>query len=129
MSVTYSTIKSLSQPEAMATFLGEQVLGPVLPSVQVRKVRTKQGRRFEAPRVLWNVYEAELELPGGIEVRPLLWTKVFFDDGECKQYAARIRPLLQGRAGNPLDPEGWARFYPERNLFLFFYPADPVFPA
>ena len=75
MSVTYSTIKSLSQPEAMAAFLGEQVLGPVLPSVQVRKVRTRQGRRFEAPRVLWNVYEAELEMPGGIEARPLFWTR------------------------------------------------------
>jgi len=129
MSVSYSAIKAFSEPAAMAAFLDSQVIGPVLSSVRVARVRTRPGRRFEAPRVLWNVYEAELELPGGIEVRPLLWTKAFFDDGDCKEYAARIRPLLQGRAGNPLDPEGWARFYPERNLFLFFYPADPVFPA
>jgi len=74
MSVSYSTIKAVSEPEAMASLLTEQVFGPVIPSVQVRKVRTKQGRRFEAPRVIWNVYEAELELPGGVEARPLFWT-------------------------------------------------------
>jgi hypothetical protein len=56
MSVSYSTIKAVSEPEAMTTFLAEQVFAPVLPSVQVKKVRTKQGRRFEAPKVLWNVY-------------------------------------------------------------------------
>src|SRR5438309_9685117 len=128
MSATYSSIKAMSEPDVMATFLADEVINPVLPAVAVKKVRATSGRRFEAPRVLWNVYEAELELPGGIEVRPLLWTKAFFDDGECREYAARIPPLLQARTGNPLDPEGWARVYPERNLFLFFYPADPVFP-
>src|SRR5213082_4127660 len=105
MSATYSEIKALSEPEVMTDFLASEVISPALPAVRVKKVRAVSGRRFEAPRVLWNVYEAELELPGGIEVRPLLWTKAFFDDGDCKEYAARIRPLLQGRAGNPLDPE------------------------
>ena len=128
MSVTYSTIKSLSQPEAMAAFLGEQVLGPVLPSVQVRKVRTRQGRRFEAPRVLWNVYEAELEMPGGIEARQLFWTKAYFDDKDCEDYRHRINHLLTSQNGNPLDPNGYARYFEDLNLFLFFFPADPIFP-
>src|SRR5437588_5897209 len=128
MSVTYSTIKSLSQPEAMAAFLGEQVLGPVLPSVQVRKVRTRQGRRFEAPRVLWNVYEAELEMPGGIEARPLYWTKAYFDDKDCEDYRHRINRLLTSQNGNPLDPNGYARYFEDLILFLFFFPADPIFP-
>ena len=78
----------------MASLLSEQVIGPVLPSVVVRKVRTKQGRRFEAPRVLWNVYEAELEMPGGIEARPLFWTKAYFDDNDCADYRRRIDRLL-----------------------------------
>src|SRR5438552_15181044 len=99
MTVTYSAIKAFSEPAAMAEFLDSQVIGPALSSVRVRRVRTVPGRRFEAPRVLWNVYEAELELPGGIEARPLLWTKAFFEDAECQEYAARVRPLLQAGGG------------------------------
>jgi aminoglycoside phosphotransferase (APT) family kinase protein len=128
MSVTYSTIKSISEPEAMATLLAEQVLGPVLPSIQVRKVRTKQGRRFEAPRVLWNVYEAELEMPGGLEARQLFWTKAYFDDGDCEDYRNRVSRLLAAQNGNPLDPNGYARHFPDLNMFLFFFPTDPIFP-
>src|SRR5438445_552070 len=48
MSVSYSTIKEISQTDNMATLLSEQVLKPVLPSVQVKSVKTKQGRRYEA---------------------------------------------------------------------------------
>jgi aminoglycoside phosphotransferase (APT) family kinase protein len=128
MSVTYSTIKSVSEPEAMAALIAERVIGPVLPSVQVRKVRTKQGRRFEAPRVLWNVYEAELEMPGGLEVRPLFWTKAYFDDKDCADYRDRIDRVLSSQNGNPLDPNGHARYFPDLNLFLFFFPTDPIFP-
>jgi hypothetical protein len=128
MSVSYSTIKAASEPEAMATFLAEQVFAPVLPSVQVKKVRTKQGRRFEAPKVLWNVYEAELEMPGGLEARASFWTKAFFADEDCRAYETRIHRLLEGQNGNPLDPHGYARFFPDLNLFLFFFPTDPVFP-
>jgi len=128
MSVSYSTIKAVSEPEAMATFLTEQIFGPVLPSVRVRKVRTKQGRRFEAPKVLWNVYEAELEMPGGVEARALFWTKAFFADEDCEAYKSRIHRLLESQNGNPLDPHGYVRFFPDLNLFLFFFPTDPVFP-
>ena len=128
MSVSYSTIKALSEPEAMATFLAEQVFAALSPSVQVKKVRTKQGRRFEAPKVLWNVYEAELEMPGGVQARALFWTKAFFADEDCRAYEARIRRLLESQNGNPLDPHGYARFFPDLNLFLFFFPTDPVFP-
>jgi aminoglycoside phosphotransferase (APT) family kinase protein len=128
MSVSYSTIKSLSEPEAMAALIAERVIGPVLPSVQVRKVRTRQGRRFEAPRVLWNVYEAELEMPGGLEVRPLFWTKAYFDDKDCADYRRRIDRVLSSQNGNPLDPNGHARYFPDLNLFLFFFPTDPIFP-
>ena len=128
MSVTYSTIKSVSEPEAMAALIAERVIGPVLPSVQVRKVRTRQGRRFEAPRVLWNVYEAELEMPGGLEVRPLFWTKAYFDDKDCADYRNRIDRVLSSQNGNPLDPNGHARYFPDLNLFLFFFPTDPIFP-
>lgn len=128
MTVSYSTIKAASETDAMATLLAEQVLGPVLPSVQVKKVRTKSGRRFEAPRFLWNVYEAELEMPGGIEARPLFWTKAFFNDTECEDYRSRISRLLASQNGNPLDPQGYARFFPDLNLFMFFFPTDPVFP-
>jgi len=127
MSVSYSTIKEISQTDNMATLLSEQVLKPVLPSVQVKSVKTKQGRRFEAPRVLWNVYEAELELPGGIEARPLFWTKAFFDDRDCAEYQSRVA-RLPSQNGNPLDPRGYAQFFPELNMFLFFFPTDPVFP-
>lgn len=128
MPVSYSTIKAASETDAMATLLAEQVLGPVLPSVHVKKVRTKQGRRFEAPRVLWNVYEAELEMPGGIEVHPLFWTKALFNDDDCHDYKTRITRLLESQNGNPLDPHGYARFFPDLNLFMFFFPTDPVFP-
>ena len=112
----------------MAAMLAEQVIGPVLPSVQIKKVRTRSGRRFEAPRVLWNVYEAELEMPGGIEARPLFWTKAFFNDADCEEYRERISRTLESQNGNPLDPQGYARFFPDLNLFMFFFPTDPVFP-
>ena len=128
VTVSYSTIKAVSEPEAMALFLAEQVFGPTLPSVQVKKVRTKPGRRFEAPRMLWNVYEAELEMPGGIEARVLFWTKAFFSDEDCEAYKTRTHRLLESNNGNPLDPHGYARFFPDLNLFLFFFPSDPVFP-
>src|SRR5467141_3740814 len=118
VTVSYSTIKAVSEPEAMAVFLAEQVFGPVLPSVRVRKVRTKQGRRFEAPKVLWNVYEAELEMPGGVEIRPLIWTKAFFNDADCEDYRHRISWVLKHRNGNPLDPHGHVKFFPERNYFV-----------
>lgn len=129
MTVRYSTIKAVSQPDAMEEFLANQVIGHVLPSVRVKRVRTKEGRRFEAPRMLWNVYEATLEMPGGVEQRLLFWTKAFFDDDECEKYRVLHQRLLERQAGNPLDPGGYARFFPELNLFLFFFPADPVFPA
>ncbi|MDQ6884898.1 MAG: phosphotransferase [Candidatus Dormibacteraeota bacterium] len=112
----------------MAAMLAEQVLGPVLSSVQVKKVRTKTGRRFEAPRILWNVYEAELEMPGGVEAKQLFWTKAYFNDEDCEDYRSRIGRLLQSQNGNPLDPQGFARFFPELNMFMFFFPTDPVFP-
>lgn len=128
MPVSYSTIKAVSQPDAIAELLSEQILRPMLPSVQLRKVRATQGRRFEAPRALWNVYEAELELPGGVEIRPLFWTKAYFDDGDCASYRTRIDRLLSAQNGNPLDPNGFARFFENLNLFLFFFPTDPIFP-
>jgi len=129
MSVSYSQIKEVTEPEAMAAFLATQVIQPVLPTVQVKKVRTKEGRRFEAPRVLWNVYEALLELPGGIESRSLFWTKAFFRDDDCEAYRQRIEPILSSQDHNPLDPRGHARFFPDLNLFLFVFPTDPVFPG
>lgn len=129
MSVSYSTIKALSEPDAMAEFVSNELITPVLPSVQVRKVRTKQGRRFEAPRVLWNVYEATLELPGGVEAKKLFWTKAFFDDQDSAKYRTRLDRLLANQNGNPLDPHGHARHFQDLNLFFFFFPTDPVFPA
>lgn len=129
MTVTYSRIKEVSKPQAMAEFLAREVIQPVRPSAQVKSVKTKEGRRFEAPRVLWNVYEAELELPGGIEQRALFWTKAFFNDEDCEAYRARIERTLSSGDGNPLNPKGHARFFPELNLFLFFFPTDPIFPA
>src|SRR5260370_5445613 len=128
MSVSYSTIKAASEPEAMATLLAEQVFAPVLPCVKVKKVRTRQGRGFEAPKVLWNVYEAELEMSGGLEARAFFWTKAFFVDEDCRAYETRIHKLLESQNGNPLDAHGYARFFPDLNLFLFFFPTDPVFP-
>jgi hypothetical protein len=129
MTVSYSTIKAVSEPTAMADLLAERIIGPVLPSVKVRRVRAKRGRRFEAPRVLWNVYEADLELPGGLRANPMFWTKAFFDDAECRDYGGSISGLLGELNGNPLDSRGFATFLADYNLFLFFFPADPVFPA
>ena len=127
--VSYSTIKAISEADAIGELINTQVISPVMPSVRIKKVRTKEGRRFEAPRVLWNVYEATLELPGEIEVKRLFWTKAFFDNAECERYRARMGSLLNERNGNPLDPRGYAHFFSELNLFLFFFPVDPVFPA
>jgi Ser/Thr protein kinase RdoA (MazF antagonist) len=128
MPVSYSTIKAISEPDAIGALVAEQILRPALPSVQLKKVRSKEGRRFEAPRILWNVYEAELELPGGVEARPLFWTKALFEDADCEDYRSRVARLLEASNGNPLDPRGYARFFPDLNLFLFFFPTDPVFP-
>lgn len=129
MPVSYSTIKAVSEPDAIGALLMERVIGPVLPSVTLKKVKTRIGRRFEAPRILWNVYEAELELPGGIEAKPLFWTKAYFDDTDCQAFRTRLDGLLSAQNGNPLDPTGYARFFPELNMFLFMFPTDPAFPA
>jgi aminoglycoside phosphotransferase (APT) family kinase protein len=130
VTVSYSTIKAASEPDAIGQLLADQVLAPVLPSVHVRKVRTREGRRFEAPKVLWNVYEATLQLPGGVEATKLFWTKAFFDDSDCREYKHRVSHLLLGnQRGNPLDPGGHAHFFEDLNMFLFFFPMDPVFPA
>lgn len=129
MAVSYSTITALSKTDAITEFLATRVIAPVLPSVQVKKVRTKEGRRFEAPRVLWNVYEATFELPGGIESSTVFWTKAFFDSSEAEKYRHRVSRLLANEDGNPLDPKGYARHFEDLNFFLFFFPIDPVFPA
>ncbi len=128
MPVSYSTIKAASEPEAIADLLATRVIGPVMPSVVVKKVRPKSGRRYEAPRVLWNVYEAELELSGGIPATSLIWTKAFFTNEGSEEYQQRIRKLLASQNGNPLDPHGYVQFFSDLNLFLFFFPTDPVFP-
>ncbi len=128
MSVAYSTIKALSEPSAMRQFLSEQVIGPALLSLEVKKVRSK-GTRFEAPRTLWNTYEVTLETPQGGTQQRLFWTRAFFQDKDCQQYRSSIERLLATKNGNPLDPRGHARFFPDLNLFLFVFPADPVFPA
>src|SRR5207302_11020905 len=122
------SIKALSEPDAIADFLAQSVIGPVLPAVAVRKVRAVAGRRYEAPRVLWNVYEAQLELPGGTEIRPLVWTKAFFNDAECEEYRSRSHWVLNHRNGNPLDRSGHVKFFPDHNLFVYFFPTDPTFP-
>lgn len=114
----------------MTEFLANRVITPALPSVHVKKIRaTKEGRRFEAPRVLWNVYEATFELPGGVESETLFWTKAFFNDSDAEKYRARLSRLLASQDGNPLDPSGYVRHFDDLNLFLFFFPIDPVFPA
>src|SRR5437879_2222324 len=113
VTVSYFTIKAVSEPEAMALFLAEQVFGPTFPSLQVRTVRTKPGRRFEEPRMLVTVYEAELEMPGGIEARVLFWTHAFFSDEECEAYKTTTHRLLESKNGNPLDPHRYARFFPD----------------
>jgi hypothetical protein len=127
MSVAYSTIKTFSEPEAIQQFLTEQVISPVLPSIQVVKVRTVQGRRFEAPRVLWNVYEAELLMPEGTAVKRLVWTRAIFDDAAFRDYAKRVERIA-GKDANPLDPGGYARVFADLNLCLYFFPKDPTFP-
>jgi aminoglycoside phosphotransferase (APT) family kinase protein len=129
MPVSYAAVKTASEPAAMAELLQERVLQPVLPSAKVRRVRARRGRRFEAPRALWNVYEVELELPGGVQATRLFWTKALFDDRECEAYRARIAGLLGKMNGNPLGPRGFATILPDLNMFLFFFPVDPVFPA
>src|SRR5256886_6931427 len=129
MSATYSEIKALSEPEVMTDFLARGVGSAASPAVGGKGVRAVSGRRFEAPRVLWNVYEAELELPGGVEIKPLIWTKAFFNDADCEDYRHRISWVLRHRNGNPLDPQGYVRFFPERNYFVFFFPTDPTFPS
>ena len=129
MTATYSAIKDITQTGGMEELLSQEVIHPVLPSVEVKKVRAREGRRFEAPRILWNVYEATLGLPGGEEVRRLFWTKAYFDDGECERYRRRHQSLLERLSGNPLDPRGYAAFFQQFNLFLFFFPIDPAFPS
>lgn len=128
MPVDYSIIKAASEPSAIASLLTERVIGPVLPSVSIKKVRAKSGRRLEAPRVLWNVYEAEFELPGGVASSALIWTKAFFTEEGATEYKDRISRLLAAQNGNPLDPHGYVQYLPELSLFLFFFPTDPVFP-
>ena len=113
----------------MAEFIAAHVIEPALPGVQVKKVKTKEGRRFEAPRILWNVFEAQLELPGGGEAQPLFWTKAFFNDDDCEDYRQRVERLLTSSNDDPLHGKGYARFFPDLNLFLFFFPTDPVFPT
>jgi aminoglycoside phosphotransferase (APT) family kinase protein len=130
MSVTYSAVKEVSEPEEMARILAQDVITPVLPDVQVIRVKeAKEGRRFEAPRVLWNVYNARLKLPDGSEVQRLFWTKVYFQDADCEHYRARVAHLLDDSSRNPLDDRGYGRFFPDLNMFLFFWPLDPAFPA
>jgi len=97
MSVSYSTIKAASEPEAIAELLATRVIGPVMPSVVVKKVRPKSGRRYEAPRVLWNVYEAELEFAGGI---PRLHPRRDRPVGGCDtqlEYCAGLSPVGQAK--------------------------------
>ncbi len=128
--MTYSTVKGVSEPEGMARLLAEDVITPVLPDVQVLAVKAaKEGRRFEAPRVLWNVYNAHLMMPDGTELRRLFWTKVYFQNADCEQYRARNASLLDDSTRTPLDHRGYARFFPDLNMFLFFWPLDPAFPA
>src|SRR2546425_6236228 len=128
MPVSYSKIKAASEPEAIADLLATRVIGPVMPSVVVKRVRPKSGRRYEAPRVLWNVYEVELEFSGGIPATSLIWTKAFFTDEGSEEYQHRVKRLLASQNGNPLDPRGYVQFFSDLNLFLFFFPTDPVFP-
>jgi Ser/Thr protein kinase RdoA (MazF antagonist) len=129
MSVTYSNIVGVSEPEAMLALLAEQV-SSLLPGAEVVRVKAaKEGRRFEAPRVLWNVYQADLRMPDGTELRRLFWTKVYFQDADCEDYRHRNRRLLNDRGRSPLDPRGFGRFFPDHNMFLFFWPRDPAFPS
>src|ERR671934_1882066 len=110
MSATYTVIKDATDPQAMAGLLAE-IISPVLPSVQVKKVKLK-NTRLEAPRLVWNTYEARLELPGGVEATSLFWTKAYFNRIECLEYAERIEGYLSAsEQRNPLDPAGYARFY------------------
>jgi aminoglycoside phosphotransferase (APT) family kinase protein len=127
MPVSYAAIKALSEPDAIAELLATRVIGPALGSVQVKKVRAIEGRRLEAPRILWNVYAAELELPGGIEAQQVFWTKAYFADEDCQTYRRGVDRILASQNGNPLDPKGHAQYFEDLNLFLFFFPTDPAF--
>ena len=129
MVATYSSIKAASEPEAMAEILAQRVLAPALSAVQVRKVKAIEGRRLEAPRILWNVYRADLELPGGVEMQRVFWTKAFFREDDLEKYRQNIGRLLAQQNGNPLDPKGFAQYFQDLNLFLFFFPIDPAFHA
>jgi len=129
MTVSYSTIQALLEPEALGKLLTEQVLAPAIPGALVREIKVlSEGRRYEVPRVLWNVYRTWVALPDGTEVPALVWIKAFFQDADCEDYRQRIHNLLERRQGHPLDGGGHARFFPDFNLFLFFFPTDPVFP-
>ena len=127
-SVSFSTITGISEPAAFAQLLTESVFAPHLPAVAVHRVRTRPGRRLEAPRALWNVYEVEIDLPDGQRTSRLVWTKAFFNGEDCQEYHSRIQGLLDRLAFNPLDADGYATFIPTYNLFVFFFPVDPVFP-
>ena len=129
LTVSYSAVKAVSEPDAIGQLVADEVVTPVMPLVQVKKVRTREGRRFEAPKILWNVYEATLELPGGVEAKKLFWTKTFFDDAEFEHYRSRVDRLIEKQHGNPLDPGGYVHLFDDLNMFLFFFPTDPVFPA
>ena len=125
---TYSAIREAIEPEAIARLLAEEVFAPLQPLVQVKRVKRK-SIRYEPPRVVWSTYEVRLELPEGGEVRPLFWTKAYFSEADCQNYSRRIGGWLSLPDGNPLDPTGFSRFFPDLNLFLFSFPRDPVFPA
>src|SRR5919201_1987890 len=127
-SVSFSTITGISEPAAFAQLLTEAFFAPHLPAVAVHRVRTRPGRRLEAPRALWNVYEVEIDLPDGQRTSRLVWTKAFFNGEDCQEYHSRIQGLLDRLAFNPLDADGYATFIPTYNLFVFFFPVDPVFP-
>ena len=96
----------------MAQLVANELIAQ-LPSIQLKKVRTREGRRFEAPKLLWNVYEATLELPGGIQAKKLFWTKAFFDDDEFQRYRSRVDRLIAKQNGNPLDPGGYVHVFNE----------------
>ena len=99
MGVAYSTIEAFSPPEAMEAFLSERIIAPLLPSVRVKKVKkAREGRRYEIPRVLWNVYEATLEMADGEETQRLFWTKAYFADQDREHYQTRIQSLLDRHA-------------------------------
>jgi aminoglycoside phosphotransferase (APT) family kinase protein len=127
--VSYSTIKASSEPEAIGELIQTRFLTSAVPTAQVKKVRTKEGRRFEAPRVIWNVYEATLEMPDAVETKALFWTKAFFEGDDFGRYHDRLGRTLANQSGDPMDPRGHIGVIDDLNMFVFFFPADPVFPA